>query len=73
MVAWGDTGPRGRVISTGKTRHVGADLGHNHFGRVAGHPRNRIQQADSRFKRAAALLDLCIKSGSGLVEAIDLA
>jgi hypothetical protein len=73
MGAGGPTGPRGPMVSPGNTGHLGADLGHAHVGRVAGHPRNRLQPAHRRFKRSAALLARRLEAGASLVETIKLA
>ena len=60
------------MIGTGKATHSRADLGHDHFGGGASDARNRIQQANRRFKRAADRLDLRIEAGNRFVEAVDL-
>jgi hypothetical protein len=72
MLAGGHTDPRGEVVGTRTATHGGADLGHEHFGGVASHPRDGSEQAHRLFKRAIDRLDLRIKAGDGLIQSIDL-
>jgi hypothetical protein len=60
------------MIGTGKATHLRAHFRDDHFGRRAGHPRNRLQQANRGFKGGAHLFDLSIEARNGLSEAIDL-
>jgi hypothetical protein len=61
------------MIGTGNaTPHSRANFSDDHVGRRAGHPRDRIQQANRGFKRGADLLDLGIEASQRLVEAVDL-
>ena len=61
------------MVSTGKARHISANLGDDHFGCVAGDPGDGIQQAHRFVKRAADRLDPRIKAGNRLIEAVNLA
>ena len=60
------------MVSTGKALHRGADLGHDHFSRAAGHARNGIEQAHGLFKRAIDRLDLGVKAGNRVIQAVNL-
>jgi hypothetical protein len=54
-----------QVVSSGKSCHVGADLGDEHLGRAASHTGDRIQHAQGLCNRATDCLDLRIKAGNG--------
>jgi hypothetical protein len=60
------------MIGTGKATHIRANFSDDHFGRGAGHARNRIQQANRGFKGGANRCDLYIEARNRLIEAIDL-
>jgi hypothetical protein len=72
MGAGGDAGPGGRMARPGAARHIRAELGDEHLGRAAGHPRNGSQQVHGLVKRAADDWAWRITAGDGLIEAIDL-
>ncbi len=72
IVAWSHSSPRSNVIGSWESTHIGANLRYDDLGSLAGNAGDGVQQDHRFFKRATVLFDFLVKTGDGIIQAVDL-